>query len=230
MNCLIIEDEPLATLRLRDFLSRVPFLRLGACVDNAFDGLEVLRNQKIDLIFLDIEMDGFSGIQFLETLPARPEVILTTAFDQYALKAFDLKVADYLLKPFTFERFVQAVTRVYERLNNLKTDNPNSFIFVKTEYRLQKVSFGEILYIEGMRDYRRIHLENEKVMTLETFGDLERQLPEKQFCRVHKSYLVALGKIESIECERIIISKALIPVSDTYKENFFRLIGRPGKG
>jgi two-component system, LytTR family, response regulator len=230
MNCLIIEDEPLASLRLRDFLARLPFASLCASVDNAMAGLDVLRKQKVDLIFLDIEMDGFSGIQFLESLPTRPEVILTTAFDQYALKAFDLKVADYLLKPFTFERFVQAVTRVYERLDKLKNETSNPFIFVKTEYRLQKVSFDEILFIEGMRDYRRIHLTGEKIMTLETFGDLEKQLPEKQFCRVHKSYLVALNRIESIERERIVIGKTLVPVSDTYKEHFFKLIGRPVKG
>ena len=213
-------------LRLRDFVGRVPFLRLGASVDNAFEGLEILRNQKIDLIFLDIEMDGFSGIQFLEALPTRPEVILTTAFDQYALKAFDLKVADYLLKPFTFERFIQAVTRVHERSGDVRRENSNSFLFVKTEYRLQKVNFGEILLIEGMRDYRRIHLVNEKIMTLETFGDLERQLPGQQFCRVHKSYLVALDKIESIERDRITVNNIIIPVSDTYKEYFYKLIGR----
>lgn len=227
MNCLIVEDEPLAMLRLKEYVQRVPFLHLSHTLDNGLDAIGILQRERIDLLFLDIEMDGFSGIQLLESLPRRPAVILTTAFDQYALKGFDLQVADYLLKPYTFERFLQAVTRVYE---SVRTDNeplPNGFLFVKTEYRLQKVGFDEIRFIEGMRDYRRIHLDKESIMTLETFRDLEQQLPEKRFCRVHKSYLVALDKIESIERDRIRIQNDLIPVSNTYREKFYQLIGRP---
>jgi two-component system LytT family response regulator len=226
MNCLLIEDEPLAMLRLKEYVQRVPFLKLSYAVDNGLDAIPILQREKIDLVFLDIEMDGFSGLQLLEALPKRPAVILTTAFDQYALKAFDLQVVDYLLKPFTFDRFLQAVTRAQEGLGAEKGEIRNPFLFVKTEYRLQKVALDEILYIEGMRDYRRIHAGDEKIMTLETFGDLEQQLPRQQFCRVHKSWLVALDKIESIERDRIKIQKAIIPVSDTYRERFYQLIGR----
>lgn len=226
MNCLLIEDEPLAMLRLKEYVQRVPFLHLRFAVDNGLEAIPLLQWEKIDLVFLDIEMDGFSGLQLLETLPKRPAVILTTAFDQYALKAFDLQVVDYLLKPYTFDRFLQAVMRAQEGFKSGNEENRNTFLFVKTEYRLQKVNFNEILYIEGMRDYRRIHAGNEKIMTLETFGDLEQKLPRQQFCRVHKSYLVALDKIESIERDRITIGKAIIPVSDTYRERFYQLIGR----
>jgi two-component system LytT family response regulator len=231
MNCLIVEDEPLAMLRLKEYVQRVPFLQLNHALDNALDAIGVLQKEKIDLLFLDIEMDGFSGIQLLESLPKRPAVILTTAFDQYALKGFDLQVVDYLLKPYTFERFLQAVTRAYESIHTGKENEAtqSSFLFVKTEYRLQKVSLDNILFVEGMRDYRRIHLDTEKIMTLETFGELAQQLPESMFCRVHKSYLVALNKIEAIERDRIRIQNTLIPISDTYRERFYQSIGRPLK-
>ncbi len=229
MNCLIIEDEPLAMLRLTDYVQRVPFLRLAFCVDNGLEAIDILRKNSIDLIFLDIEMDGLSGLQLLEIIPNRPAVILTTAHDQYALKAFDFQVTDYLLKPFTFERFLQAVTRAFEKENRISEALPNGFLFVKTEYKLQKVLLDKILFIEGMGDYRRIHLKEERIMTLETFGELERQLPGRQFCRVHKSYLVALDKIEVVERDRIRILDQLIPVSETYRDQFYGLIGRKSK-
>lgn len=211
--------------RLKSFVQQVKFLRLMACFDNGLEAISMMKAEKIDLLFLDIQMDGFTGIQLLECLTNRPEVIITTAFDQYALKGFELSVSDYLLKPFTFERFVQAINKVYDKLTLAQKAEPRNFIFVKTEYRLEKIEFGEILFIEGMRDYRRIHLINDKnIMTLQTFGELEQQLPVKQFCRVHKSFVVALNKIENIERDRIKIKNELIPISDTFKESFYKLI------
>lgn len=229
MRCLLIEDEPLAMLRLKEYVQRVPFLTLVHAVDNGLAALPLLKQASIDLVFLDIEMDGLSGIQLLEALPVRPAVILTTAYDQYALKAFDLQVADYLVKPFTFERFMQAVGRVQQPGSTLISPVPSSFLFVKTEYRLQRVALDQILYIEGMRDYRRIHLATEKIMTLETFGELEQQLPAQQFCRVHKSYLVAVAKVESVERDRLTIQQTLIPLSTTYRARFYQLIHRSAK-
>jgi DNA-binding LytR/AlgR family response regulator len=216
-------------LRLKEYVQRVPFLTLSYAVDNGLEAIPLLQREPIDLVFLDIEMDGFSGLQLLEALPVRPAVILTTAYDQYALKAFDLQVADYLLKPYTFDRFLQAVTRARQGQVAVPEETRHSFLFIKTEYRLQKVAFDQILYIEGMRDYRRIHMATEKIMTLETFGELERQLPRQQFCRVHKSYLVALNKIDSIERDRLKIQQALIPLSGTYRDHFYQLIGRSMK-
>ena len=229
MRCLLVEDEPLAMLRLKEYIQRVPFLKLCGAVDNGSDALVILQREPVDLLFLDIEMNGLSGLQLLEALPARPAVILTTAYDQYALPAFDLQVADYLLKPYSFERFLLAVTRVRQSLGKSHDEHISSFLFVKTEYRLQKVSFEQIVYIEGMRDYRRIHLETEKIMTLETFGELEQRLPHQRFCRVHKSYLVALDKIESVERDRIKILQAVLPISNTYRNLFYERIGRPVK-
>ena len=229
MRCLLIEDEPLAMLRLTEYVQRVPYLTLAYTCDNGLDAIPILQREPIDLVFLDIEMDGLSGLQLLEALPHRPAVILTTAFDQYALKAFDLQVVDYLLKPYSFARFLQAVTRAQSVMDTASTQPDHSFLFIKTEYRLQKVDFDRILYIEGMRDYRRLHLVGEKIMTLETFGDLERQLPAHGFCRVHKSYLVALDKIDSIERERLTIGQVLIPLSSTYRDHFYQLIGRSSR-
>lgn len=224
INCLIIEDEPLAMERIKSFVLKVPFIELIACFDNGLEAISFIKSNKIDLLFLDVQMDGFTGIQLLESLQKRPEVIITTAFDQYALKGFDLNVSDYLLKPFTFERFMQAVTRVYDRLTLSTSQVNKQILFVKTEYRLEKVTLDDILYIEGMRDYRCIHLKEKSIMTLQTFSDLERELPPSLFCRVHKSFIVAIDKIENIERDRIRIKNELIPVSDTFKEGFYKRI------
>ena len=224
INCIIVEDEPLAMERIRSFVLKVPFLNLQACFDNAIDTIDFIQTGKTDLLFLDIQMDGFTGIQLLESLHKRPEVIITTAFDQYALKGFDLNVSDYLLKPFTFERFMQAATKVYNKLNQTARQLPKQIIFIKTEYRLEKVNLPDLLFIEGMRDYRRLHLKDKSIMTLQTFNDLEQELPPAWFCRVHKSFIVALDKIEHIERDRIRIKDILIPISDTFKEAFDKKI------
>jgi two-component system LytT family response regulator len=224
MNCIIVEDEPLALERIKDYVNKVPFLNLMACFDNGIEAIGYLKANQVTLLFLDIQMDGFTGIQLLEALHTRPEVIITTAFDQYALKGFDLNVCDYLLKPFTFARFMQAVNKVQEKLASVTSQPTKSFIFVKTEYRLEKLNLDELLFIEGMRDYRRIHMADKRVMTLQTFSDLQLELPSNRFSRVHKSYIVALDKIESIERDRIKIKEEIIPISETYKEQFYRLI------
>ena len=224
INCIVIEDEPLAMQRLQDFVLRVPFLNLMQCFDSGIEAISFLGEEKVDLLFLDIQMDGFTGIQLIESINKMPCVIITTAFDKYALKGFDLNVSDYLLKPYTFERFMQAVTKVYDRLIAINKPEIKNFIFIKTEYRLEKVNLDEIFFIEGMRDYRCINLNEKRIMTLQNFGELENDLPSKQFCRVHKSFIVALNKIESIERDRIKIKNNLIPISETYKENFYNLI------
>ena len=224
INCIIVEDEPLALERTREYALKLPFLELRATFDNALAALAFLKTEKIQLIFLDINLGEMSGIELLETSIVKSQVIFTTAYAEYALKGYDLKIADYLLKPFTFERFVQAVDRAIERLPK-KQAAPVNFIFVKTENRLEKVFLKDILYIEGMRDYRRIHTATGKrIMTLQTFGEFERQISPKILCRVHKSYMVALDKIDSIEKNEIRIKERRIPISETYKEKLFNLI------
>jgi two-component system, LytTR family, response regulator len=223
-TCIIIEDEPLALEKTKDFVNKVPFLYLSATFDNALTGLAYLNNNKVDLLFLDINMDELSGIELLESSKITSQVIITTAYQEYALKGYELQITDYLLKPFTFNRFLQAVNKAQENLVHTALNTQPDFIFVKTENRLEKVMLNEIIYIEGMRDYLRIHTLTKKVMTLQNFSELEKLIPSNLVCRVHKSYMVALNKIDSIERSRIKIADQLIPISETYKEAFLQLI------
>lgn len=225
-TCIIIEDEPLALEKTKDFVNKVPFLQLSGTFDNALTGLAYLNNNKVDLLFLDINMDELTGIELLESSKIDSQVIITTAYQEYALKGYELHITDYLLKPFTFNRFLQAVNKAQENLVRHASESKPEFIFVKTENRLEKIMLNDIVYIEGMRDYRRIHTinKNSKVMTLQNFSELEILIPSSIVCRVHKSYMVALSKIENIERSRIKIADQLIPISETYKEAFFQLI------
>ncbi|MCU0438264.1 MAG: LytTR family DNA-binding domain-containing protein [Raineya sp.] len=226
ISCIIVEDEPLAQERAKDYVNKIPFLELLGVFDNALEALGFLKKTTVDLLFLDINLGNFSGIQLLENTTITSQVIFTTAYQEYALKGYELQVADYLLKPYTFERFVQAVSRVQELVGNKQESltNQKKFIFVKTEYRLEKINLEEIIYIEGMDDYRQIHTTTKKIMTLQTFTDLEKEIPSNIVCRVHKSYMVAIGHIESIEKDRIKIGNKLIPISDSYRKDFFDLI------
>lgn len=225
-NCIIIEDEPLALEKTKDFVTKVPFLYLSGTFENALTGLTYLNNNKVDLLFLDINMDELTGIELLESSKIHSQVIITTAYQEYALKGYELHITDYLLKPFTFNRFLQAVNKAQENLVRHASESQPNFIFVKTENRLEKVMLDEIVYIEGMRDYRRIHTvhKNVKIMTLQNFSEFEKLIPPNLICRVHKSFMVALNKIISIERSRIKIADQSIPISETYKEAFFELI------
>ncbi len=223
-SCIIIEDEPLALDRTREYVLKIPFLELKGAFEDALEGMAYLSAQSVDVLFLDVNMDELSGIELLESVNINSQVIITTAYQQYALKGFELNVTDYLLKPFTFPRFLQAVNKAKENLVKEKSDPQPDFIFVKTENRLEKIMVADILYIEGMRDYRRIHTTSKSIMTLQNFGELEQLIPSHLVCRVHKSYMVSLHRIEAVERGRIIIGDQRIPISATYKEPFFARI------
>ena len=223
-SCIIIEDEPLAMERTRSFVKKIPYLNLLKTFDNALTGLAFLKNNTVDLLFLDINMDELSGIELLESSNISSQVILTTAYQEYALKGYELNVTDYLLKPFTLNRFIQATNKAHENLSKTLSDSPLEFIFVKTENRLEKVMLKDIIYIEGMRDYRRIHTIDKKIMTLQNFKELEQIIPGNLVSRVHKSYMVGLNKIDSIERSRIHIGDQIIPISESYREAFFTII------
>lgn len=225
-NCIIIEDEPLALERTESFATKIPFLNLCATFDNALSGLAYLQNNKVDILFLDINMDELSGIELLQSSKITSQVIITTAYQEYALKGYELNITDYLLKPFTFNRFLQAVNKAQENLKEKPISTISDFVFIKTENRLQKVNIADIIYIEGMRDYCRIHTEEKRIMTLQKLKELEQILPSNLVCRVHKSYMVALNKIESIERSRIKIADQIIPISETYKKAFFQKINK----
>lgn len=232
INCIVIDDELPAIQQMEDYISRVPFLKHLASFDNGIEPMSFIQSHDVDLMFLDIEMEGFTGLQLIKTLRNPPKIILTTAYDQYALKAFDLNVSDYLLKPISFERFMQSMDKIFDAFKDRKVEgdtNPQykrDYFFVKTEYKMQRVDYKDILYIEGMKEYLMIHTGSEKIMTLQSFSNIEEQLPVNNFVRVHKSFIVALSKIDHVEKNRIKIGERVIPVGDKYKDAFQLMIGR----
>ena len=224
INCIVIEDEPLALKKINEFISQVDYLNLLEGFDNAVKAIGFLKNNSVDLIFLDIRMKKLTGIQFLESLKSKPKVIITSAYDEYALKGYELDVSDYLLKPFAFDRFLKSVEKVYNNLVTNNIEQKPDYIFVKTEYRIEKIELKSILYIQGMKDYLQIFTIDKKIMTLQSFKNLVQVLPDREFVRVHNSYMVSISKIDSIERKRIKIGDSLIPISDSYKDDFYNLL------
>ncbi len=231
IRCLIVDDEPLALDILTDYVEKVPHLQLIKATTSAFEALGMVQSGGIDLVFLDVQMPELTGIQFLKIINGKCSVILTTAYPEYALDGYDLAVTDYLLKPIAFDRFYKAVQKVQPisapAPSEASINNPpaHDFIFVKTEHKIQKVSLDEILFIEGLKDYISIFTPAERIITLQNMKKMEEALPSVRFIRVHKSYIVSLDKIESIERSRIQIGDKIIPVGDTYRDYFFKLIG-----
>lgn len=232
LSCYIIDDEHLAQKILEEYVAKTSFLELKGSFSSALDAAAKIDQDKPDLLFLDINMPELNGISFISVLNPKPMIILTTAYDQYALKAFDLEVKDYLLKPISFERFYKGVLRVYQESNpnhqQVKQEAPPvvksdpDYIFLKVGFRIQKVEVRDILFVEGMKDYLRIHTAKDKIMTLMSFSKFEELLPENKFARVHRSYMVALQKIDHIEKNRIRIGDQNIPISDTYADAFYK--------
>lgn len=233
LTCYIIDDEHLAQEILEEYIAKVSFLELKGTFMSPLEAAARIESDKPDLLFLDINMPDLDGLSFIPMLNPKPMIVLTTAYDQYALKAFELEVKDYLLKPFAFERFYKTVLRLYQEQNvqpamDKKTETiPDSrsdadHLFLKVGHRIQKVAVRDILFVEGMKDYLRIHTSKEKIMTLLSFAKLEELLPTANFARVHRSFIVAIDKIDHIEKNRIRIADQLIPISETYSEGFYR--------
>jgi DNA-binding LytR/AlgR family response regulator len=233
MNCIIVDDEPLARELMEDNVRKVPFLKMiGACT-NGFEAMEILQKEKVDLIFLDIQMPGITGIQFLQSIKNPMMVIFITAYEKYAIEGFNLDVVDYLLKPVSFERFLKAASKANELFTlRLRTDSPSSasdFIFVHADYNLVKINLGDITHIEGLKDYVKIHLttSTRAVITRMSMKSVEELLPATRFMRVHKSFIISLEKIISVRKGRIKIGNVEVPLSDSYSEKFFQLIKTP---
>jgi DNA-binding LytR/AlgR family response regulator len=225
MRCITIDDEPLSLAKIKGFVDQVPYLTLVSSFTSAVDAMAWLKENPADLVFLDIQMDNLTGIQMLEIMGPQPRVILTTAYDQYALKGYELNVCDYLLKPFSFDRFLKAVEKVYNQFqpsSPVNQNEANNFIFLKTEYRLEKVNFNDILFVESRGDYLYVIMKQTKILTLLTMKNLADMLPSGQFLRVHKSYLVSVDKIDAIEHGRIRIKDAIIPVGETYRNEVWK--------
>ncbi|WP_426669256.1 LytR/AlgR family response regulator transcription factor [Mucilaginibacter sp. McL0603] len=235
IRCIVIDDEPLALHILEDYISKMPFLQLVKATTNPIEALQLVQEGNIDLVFLDVQMPELTGIQFLRIANGKAKVILTTAYPQYALEGYELDVIDYLLKPIAFDRFFKSVQKAQSIIQPSakpevkveavpQSDFLSDFIFVKTEHKIQKVYLNDILFIEGLKDYISIFTPAERIITLQNMKKMEDALPEKHFIRVHKSYIVSINKIDSIERSRIFINDKIIPVGDTYREEFFKIV------
>ena len=227
IRTIAIDDEPLALKLVSGYVSKTPFLELVASFDNPMDAMEYLDKNTVDLIFLDIHMPDLTGIEFTRILENRPKIIFTTAYEKYALEGFKLEAVDYLLKPFNYEEFLKAAKKAEKLIGLEKTahdevDANKEFLFLKSEYKIKRINFNDIKYIEGLKDYVKVYLlhESKPILSLNSLKSLEGKLPETKFMRVHRSFIVNLEKIDTIERSRIVFDKVYIPVSEQYKEKF----------
>ena len=233
IRCAVIDDEPWAVSLLVDYISKADFLELVFSASNAIEALQKIQQQPVDLVFLDIQMPELTGLQFMKINAGRSKVILTTAYSEYALEGYEHNVVDYLLKPISFERFYTAALKAKDLLQHAASAPPviitaqaaaNDFIFIKTDSKIVNVSLSDILFIEGLKDYIAINTTKEKLITLDSLKTLEESLPGQRFIRVHKSYIISIEKISSIERNRIFIKDTVVPIGDTYRERFFKAI------
>jgi len=236
MKCVIIDDEPLAVDLIKEFVSKVESLELINTFNNAIDAIAVINNSNVDLIFLDIEMPHFSGIDFLNAIDKKPLIIFTTAYSDYAVEGFNLGAVDYLVKPIPFHRFLKSVMRAQQLFQSQNTISPVSpkivapemepdFMFVRSEYENVKINFSDILFIEGLKDYVKIYTSDNKfTLTLISLIKLENTLSSKGFSRIHRSYIINIKYVKSIQKNKVLISDKRIPISESYKNAFFERI------
>lgn len=230
MRCIIVDDEPLVRELLEDNIRQVPFLELVRSCKDAMEALEALQDEQVDLIFLDIQMPWLSGLQFLQSMDHPPLVIMVTAYEKYAVDGFNLQVADYILKPFSFDRFLKACNRAAElfRLKNvaIPSEIKSQDFFVNVEYTLVKIVVADIDYIEGLKDYIKIYLSSrpKPVLTRMSLKAIEAKVPAGTFIRTHKSFLVAISRITTIKRDFVCVGTTEIPVSETYRENISRIL------
>lgn len=231
LSCIVVDDEPLAIKQMAEYVSKVPFLELKGTFQRGLDAIMYLKSNKTDILFLDIQMDDINGIQLLKSVKDLPSVILTTAYDQYAIEGYSLEVSDYLLKPISFERFIKAVDRIYGKYvtqpGREENNTGDNYIFVKADGKLIRINWEEILYIEGQRDYLKFHLtNNRRIMTLLNFRSIEEQLPAELFIRIHKSYIISALKIDSIGKVSVRIGEREIPIGESYKASLTAFLGK----
>jgi two-component system, LytTR family, response regulator len=234
IRCIAIDDEPLALELLQDNISKVPFLELVAACDNAMEALQAIETQQVDLIFLDIQMPGLTGLQLIQSMAIKPMFILITAYEKYALEGFNLAVTDYLVKPVALERFIKACYKAKELfdLKNASVESINTvsteYFFVNVEYSLVKITIADIVYIEGLKDYIKIHLKSsvKPVVTRMPMKTMEEQLPSKLFIRIHKSYIAAIPFISAVRKASLFIDKLELPISENYKDAVMALTAK----
>lgn len=236
LRCLAIDDEQLALELLEDNISKVPFLKLVTKCTNALEAIKILQTEQVDLIFIDIQMPGMTGLQFIQSLTQRPMIILITAYEKYALEGFNLDVIDYLVKPVPLDRFIKACNKAWEfhqlKIARSELDMPHlpDYLFVNVEYSLLKVVISDITWVEGLKDYIKIHLNSttKPVVTRMSMKTMEEQLPATAFIRIHKSYIVSVAHITAVRKSSVFIGTMELPVSDNYRDALQALIRRPG--
>ena len=232
MKCIAIDDEELALELLEDNISKVPYLQLAGSFNNPLEAIKTIQEQKIELVFLDIQMPGLTGLQFIKSLSPRPLFILITAYEKYALEGFDLDVVDYLVKPVALDRFIKACNKASElyqlKLKPLADSSEATYIFINVDYSLLKIVFSDILWIEGLKDYIKIHLKNaaKPVVARMSMKLMEEQLPASLFVRIHKSYIVSKEYVTAIKKNTVFIGQAELPVGDIYKDAINTLTGQ----
>ena len=224
LKCIITDDEPIARKGLQSYVERIDFLELVGVCEDAIQLNNQLKSQQADLLFLDIEMPYMTGIELLNSLSNPPKVIITSAYAEYAIKGYDLEVSDYLLKPISFDRFLKAVNKAYYQLISSQTPVVQDYLFVKTSLKLEKIRFNDMRFIEGVENYVAIYTSDGKIITHTTLRTILQKLPPERFVQVHKSYLVNIDKIDSIEGNLLGIGKNKIPLSRTYKETALEII------
>jgi DNA-binding LytR/AlgR family response regulator len=232
-KCLIVDDEPLAQDVLENYVQKMPSLQMAGKCGNAVEALQRLRKGDISIIFLDIQMPEISGLDFLKSLKNPPAVIFTTAYSDYAIDAFDLDAVDYLLKPIPFDRFLKAVNKAISLLSHensareissLKTEGDNDYIFVKADKKLVKIGLDEILYIEGLKDYVMIYTPAGRTITLQTMKNLEEKLPSDKFIRVHRSFIISIGKVKSVTGSSVEVNGKSLPIGKLYRDQFMKVV------
>ncbi|WP_053972603.1 LytTR family DNA-binding domain-containing protein [Mangrovimonas sp. ST2L15] len=238
LNCVVVDDEPMALQLVESYVTKTPFLQLQKSCSNAIEAMNYVSEHPVDVLFLDIQMPDLTGIELSKMIPKKTKVIFTTAFDQYALEGFKVDALDYLLKPFDYSEFLVAANKAKDWFNLVKKSEENrnivqgqevttkEFLFVKSEYKQLKIKLDDVLYFEGLKDYIKIWLKNEPkpILTLMSLKSLENELPESDFMRVHRSFIVSLKNIDVIERSQIIINQQRITVSEQYKSKFFEFI------
>lgn len=233
IKVVAIDDEPLALQLVKGYIEKTPFLEMAGAFDNPVDAVVYIKSSIVDLVLLDIQMPDITGTELARVISGGPKIIFTTAYEKYALEGFRLDAVDYLLKPFSYAEFLKAVQKT-QKLIDLETKQlpslevKNDFLFIKSEYKIRRINFSEINYIEGLKDYVKIFLTDEKkpVLSLSTLKALEARLPEERFMRVHRSFIVSLEKVKVIDRNRIVFGEVRIPVTEQYKESFQKFLGR----
>ncbi len=233
LKCAIVDDEPLALNLMESYVKKTPFLELCGNYNSAITALNDIRNKEIDLLFLDIQMPDLNGLEFAKMLPKNIRVIFTTAFNQYAIEGFKANAIDYLLKPVSYNEFLAAANKAVEWFNmarqNTNKETPESdFIYVKSDYKLRQIRLDDIIYIEGLKDYLKIYIESDSkpILSLISMKSMEERLPSPRFMRVHRSFIVQVNKVQVIDKGQIIFGKNRIPISDSYKNDFYEYLNK----